>query len=117
MSISSKIKKIRELRGFSQEYMALQLNISQSAYSKIEKSDKSLNVERLQSIATIFEIDAIDLMSDNNDVIFNNCQQSGLYNTYNLHDKFIVTLESQIREQQNEILYLRKLLENELLSK
>ena len=50
-------------------------------------------------------------------MVFNNCEQSGYYNTNNINDKLIETLESQIKEQQSEIAYLRKLLEKELLGK
>lgn len=115
MNISSKIKKIRELKGLSQEYMAENLNISQSAYSKIERSDKSLNIDRLKTISDILKVDAIEFFTNNDEVVFNNCEQSGLYNTYHIHDKLIETLESQIKEQRNEIAYLRTLLEKELL--
>lgn len=45
--ISSRIKKIREKKGLSQEYMANGLNISQSAYCKLEKNDRSITIERL----------------------------------------------------------------------
>ena len=45
-----------------------------------------------------------------------NFEQSGYY-TNNINDKLIGALESQIKEQQSEIAYLRKLLEKELLGK
>lgn len=32
-----KIRKVREIRGFSQEFMSEKLNLSQRAYSKIER--------------------------------------------------------------------------------
>jgi len=117
MTISSKIKKLRELKGLSQEYMAENLNISQSAYSKIERNDKSLNIERVQDIANILGVDALEFFAKSDEVVFNNCEQSGYYNTNNINDKLIETLESQIKEQQSEIAYLRKLLEKELLER
>jgi transcriptional regulator with XRE-family HTH domain len=36
MELGTKIKKIRELRNLTQEYLADQLGISQPAYSKLE---------------------------------------------------------------------------------
>ena len=116
MNISSKIKKIRELKGLSQEYMAENLNISQSAYSKIERSDKSLNIDRLKTISDILEVDAFEFFSKNDEVVFNNneCQKFGYIYNNTIPDKLIETLESQIKEQQSEIAYLRKLLEKEL---
>ena len=45
-----------------------------------------------------------------------NTQGIEIYNN-TISDKLIETLESQIKEQQSEIAYLRKLLEKELLGK
>ncbi|HXA02953.1 MAG TPA: helix-turn-helix transcriptional regulator, partial [Cytophagaceae bacterium] len=43
MSVGSKIKKIRELRNYTQEYMADRLQMSQSGYSKIETDEVDVN--------------------------------------------------------------------------
>lgn len=48
MEIASKIKSNRDNKGLSQEYMAGCLNISQSAYSKMEKSDRAISLERFK---------------------------------------------------------------------
>ena len=41
--IGYKIKNIRELKNFTQEYMAEKLDISQAAYSKMEKGDTKIS--------------------------------------------------------------------------
>ena len=46
-----KIRIIRELRGFSQEYLANKLGIAQNSYSKIETNRTKLNTEMLTKIA------------------------------------------------------------------
>jgi transcriptional regulator with XRE-family HTH domain len=60
--ITRDIRRIREQKNFSQEYMATRLHISQNTYSKLELGYTSLTVERLIQIAAIFEISIIDLL-------------------------------------------------------
>ena len=49
----SNIRKIREAKGYSQEYMAIKLGISQNGYFKIEAGKVSLKVKELFDIAQI----------------------------------------------------------------
>jgi len=42
-NISTIIKSIRETKGFSQAYMAKKLNITQQAYSNIEKTPENMS--------------------------------------------------------------------------
>lgn len=53
--VVNKIKELRKLKGFSHENMAHMLNISQVAYSKIEKNETKLSLERLYKIGEILE--------------------------------------------------------------
>ena len=55
MSIGFKIKRIREIKGIKQDFIADRLGISQQAYSKIEQSE-NLDEHRLKQIAGILEI-------------------------------------------------------------
>jgi transcriptional regulator with XRE-family HTH domain len=59
-----KIRIARVSKGYTQHYMAMQLDISQRAYSKIECGHTILSVERLLNIATILEIDAGNLLNE-----------------------------------------------------
>lgn len=54
--VYKKIKQIREEKHFSQEYMALSLDISQSYYAKIEKGQKELTLSRLFKISKLLDI-------------------------------------------------------------
>ena len=53
VNVINKIREFRKKKGYSHEYMAHELNMSQVAYSKIEKSETKLSVERLYRIAEI----------------------------------------------------------------
>lgn len=51
------IKIQRGVKGYSQDYIAARLNISQNAYSKMELGYTQLSLLRLFQIAAILEID------------------------------------------------------------
>lgn len=65
MKLGTKLRKLRDNYGFSQDYVAEKLNMSQSNYSKLE-SDKyeSVSWEVLPAVAEIYGIDIIDLLAD-----------------------------------------------------
>jgi len=65
-SVASNIRKIRVHRNYSQEYLAIKLNISQNAYSKIELGYTRITLERLFNIAIILDIDPIALLNIEN---------------------------------------------------
>lgn len=54
--IGLRIKNYRELKGFSQEYVASKLHISCSAYSRIERNEVNLGLDKLIRISEVFNI-------------------------------------------------------------
>ncbi len=60
--IINKIREIRKEKGISHEAMAFDLGISQVAYSKLEKNETKLNVDRLYRIAEILDTKIADLL-------------------------------------------------------
>lgn len=58
-----KIKMVRELRGFSQNDMAIKLGVAQNTYSKYETNKTDVSVETLEKIAGILEVSPMDLIS------------------------------------------------------
>lgn len=80
------IKKVRKDKGISHEYIAHQLNISQAAYSKLEKNDTKLTVERLYKIAQVLEVSIPDLLNIDARNIFN--QSNHASGTFIGHQKF-----------------------------
>jgi transcriptional regulator with XRE-family HTH domain len=95
--------------------MALQLDVSQRAYSKMEREEIKLDWERIQNIAGILEIEPVDLVSFDDSLIFHNCQQSGKANTIN--NNFPIELkkqyEARIQHLTKEIAFLRKQISEE----
>lgn len=56
------IRKIRENKRYSQEFMAKQMGISQEAYSRLELYETTPSVERLLMIAAILKVPARELL-------------------------------------------------------
>lgn len=54
-SVAANIRKQREIKNYTQEYLAAKLKISQNAYSKIELGYTKITLERLFQIADILE--------------------------------------------------------------
>ena len=86
MSIGTKVRKYRMLKGLSQSDLALRAEISQSVVSSLE-SDKTIpNSIMLNRIAKVLEIDINELLKDDN-IVQNNS------------DKAIGNIHSQIQNQ------------------
>lgn len=64
-NVAGNIRKIREFRDYTQDYLAAKLKISQNAYSKIELGYSKLTVDRLFQISSILEVDAAHILTLN----------------------------------------------------
>lgn len=57
------MRKFRIIKGWDMSCMAAKLGITPSAYSKIEAGFTDVNLSRLEQIASILEVDLIQLLS------------------------------------------------------
>ena len=67
-AVAINIRKIRESKSFTQDYLAMKFAISQNAYSKIELGYTKITVERLFQIAQILEVDPVYLINFDGDL-------------------------------------------------
>lgn len=106
MNLGYKIKKLRELKNLSQEYVAQELGISQSAYSLIECGKTNVTEDKLKKIAEILDVSPEDIKAFNGYVYFNHSPQSGYYNTYhnqnNITEQLLQTLLEEIQQSREE---------------
>jgi transcriptional regulator with XRE-family HTH domain len=58
------IRKFRESKRLTQEYIASRMGISQNAYSKIENNITQLTINHLKKLSEILEVPMTDLMKD-----------------------------------------------------
>lgn len=54
--ITQKIRRIREIKGFTQEYMAFELNLSQSQYQRLEANASDLRWSKILQICNILGV-------------------------------------------------------------
>lgn len=101
-----RIKRIREYRNFTQQYMADRLELSQNAYCKIENGTTKLTTDRLDSIARILDVPIESILSSEKQVF--NLENNTIEKFYgyieNLHEENKELQQKQIQflTEQNE---------------
>jgi len=115
MNTSLKIKKYRELKNYTQEYMAEKLDISQNTYSKIENGGIKLTVDRLKQISDILETPVEEMINGENQVFnFHNSNIEKFYGYIeSLHEDNKELTMTTIKILNDQLSYLQK--ENERL--
>jgi len=109
-SVGSRIRKIRENKGISQEAMALELDITQSSYGRLEKSDNRLTVPKIQKIAKVLDISISYLFDEKSAKIINQHNNENVQ-AYNV-DTIVNADKEHINTLKEEVLFLRTLLKN-----
>ena len=116
--VGEHIKRVREERNYSQQYLAQELGISQKAYSKIENSQTNITLSHLDRISQVLETSVNQLLGTDGSSVYNN------YNTHNgegivirkeTPEKSIELYERIIKTQSEEITYLKS--QNDILLK
>lgn len=99
--VGNKLKKLRKNKNFSQEEMADYLNISQSAYARMESGESHSWASHINDICRIFEIAPEELVKSES-VVINNNQQGGSSDNPividQLSEKLIEQYEERIKE-------------------
>jgi transcriptional regulator with XRE-family HTH domain len=62
IAVGEKIRIQRVIKNYTQEYMAFMLDISQAAYSNIERDTTEITLVRLYEIAEILEVSPLILI-------------------------------------------------------
>jgi transcriptional regulator with XRE-family HTH domain len=115
----NKIRMLREGIGFTQEYVANKLNITQQAYSKLEKNPDTATLERLRKLSEILGVNVNSIVGDDDMYIQQNFHQKGgnastvMYIT-GLADREREALVQQISTLQKQIDLLTKIIESKL---
>ena len=119
MSVGRKIKQLRELRNFTQHYIANELNMSVSGYGKIERDETDISLQKLTLIANVLETDIATIMNFDAKQVFNqlnnktangivqNQHNHNLIGNYQL-DEFFSNLTEEIKVLKSDISDLRK---------
>lgn len=95
IQIGKNLKLLRHNQGWNQSVVAMHLQISIPAYSKIESGTTIVNMTRLKQMADLFNITILDLMTLN--------EESGIAASKTI----IVNLRKKISEKDGEIIKLQ----------
>jgi transcriptional regulator with XRE-family HTH domain len=106
MRIGNHIKKIRELRDYTQTYMSVELEISLSAYSKLERDETDISLKRLEQIAKILNVSVNEIIQFDEHAFLDNPKTSPI------HVEKTQQNDSLIDQMRNEIDFLRSLIQN-----
>jgi transcriptional regulator with XRE-family HTH domain len=116
--IGQKIKKLRELRNFTQSHMAEELGLSQSAYSKLELGETEITYNKLERVAEVLGMRPEEVISFNESMVFNvmhnQTGQGFVINNNQLTESEKQLYEEQISLLKEELSYLKRLLEQVL---
>jgi transcriptional regulator with XRE-family HTH domain len=114
VSVEKVLKKIREARkakGFSHENMASELDMSPSAYNKLERSETTLSLERLLKIREILDLPYSDLFDIKTGDTFNqDLKDNAIGYVKHLYQENKEITEKLIQKQETEIAFLKELL-------
>ena len=108
------VKRLREQKGYSQEYMATKLEMTQASYSRLENQEANLSIDRLQKIADILETDISAFWDSSKLTIHSQINNEGAYgNGYieNLHIENKEATKKLIQTLENENHHLKKVIE------
>lgn len=116
MQIGQKIKKLRELKNYTQEYMAAQLEMSVSNYSRLERNEISITLDKLQLVSEALGVDYLDILTFDEKNVFNFINSLNGPNSqgYVFHQSNHSTenLERKVNSLEKKIEALEKLLKN-----
>ncbi len=91
--IGFNIRKLREKKGFSQEYIAEKLGINQSTYGKLERNISNITLDRLYKIANVLEEDIITLLNISRESTFFNQANQGNGHVETTQNDFKIIIE------------------------
>jgi len=121
MSLNENVRKIRLLKGLSQENMAEHLGLSQSQYNRMETGMQTITEERLVKLAELLNLE-VEVLKEFDKIPFlvNNVDnQHGGNNGFNVSYALSVQekeqYEARIKYLEEEIQFLRRLLEKQKL--
>ena len=114
MKVGDNIKKLRELRNYTQQYLADQLEISLSGYGKIERNETDVSLGRLQQIADILGVDIHSILRFDDKHIFNlnnnEVANGQVNNYYSGREELLERIIEQLRKENENLLSIIELM-------
>lgn len=64
-TLSGKLRRLRQLFGYSQEYVAFNMGMTQPAYCKWESGQTQPSIGKLETLACLYQLTIAELLSGN----------------------------------------------------
>jgi transcriptional regulator with XRE-family HTH domain len=105
----TKIRFLRDSKNWSQEYVASKLNITQTAYSKLESGQTKLTTERINELAELFDVSKDYFLSNELPVVnYNNGTHSkAIFNPNQYYDSPKELYEDLVKSKDDTIEMLK----------
>lgn len=111
MRVGEKIKKLRELKNYTQQYMADELELSLSGYGKIERDETDISISRLEKIAAVLDVDVNTILSFDERQVFNfNNNQNTMVSMRDQHINQMELIDKIVNQYKDENQYLKDLI-------
>lgn len=96
----SKLKILREVNNYTQEFIAEALGVDQSTYSKLEKNPKNLKAEQAEKLAKLYEMEVSDILSSDIVISFthNTIDKGYIHNHYDQKEMIQVLLADKDKQ-------------------
>lgn len=109
MLLHERVKNIREEKRFSQDFIAHELGLSQSQYSRRESGEIKFNADEVLNLSKVLATHISDLYGEPALTFNNNTQQGGVFGQYvTIPDKLIEQYEKRLQEKDELITLLKK---------
>jgi transcriptional regulator with XRE-family HTH domain len=109
--VSENIRKLRELKNYTQEFMADKISVTRETYGKIERGEPGLKVDTLINIASVLEVPVTKLFDFDPQIFFNHSSNTGLINSshstiHPIPDDFLAVINKTLSllQEQNSVL-------------
>lgn len=109
LTIGTKIKKLRELRSYTQESMAAKLDMSSNGYGKIERDETDVSYSRLEQIAGILGLAPSEIVNFDENIVFAPHLVEPAPQKSSIQDHDRVLYEQEITHLRNENEYLKEI--------
>jgi transcriptional regulator with XRE-family HTH domain len=119
-NIGQKVRRIREEKQWTQEFIANKLEISQNTYSKIESGSIKLTIDRISELSKILDVPIEDMLSDDTKTFHLNNNHIEKFYIENLQEEnkgLVQSLKDQVKYLQEENQRLLKLIETSINKK
>ncbi len=109
MKLHEKVKTIREEKKLSQDFIAHELGLSQSQYSRRESGEIKFDADEILQLSKTLDTKVSELYGEETNVFNINTQNGGAFGQYvTIPDKLIELYEKRLQEKDEMIEILKK---------